>query len=86
MLKTGWNCFLSSIEMNYRENNINFYQKFNDSSIQNQTPIECRTDFMESFSSINSLTSKQEFLKRMRYLTEDLFNLINLLNFNLVIV
>ena len=65
MSRTGWNCFISSIEMNYRQNNDNFYRNINDLS-QTYTSDESRNQFIDSFSSIKSLTSKQEFLKRIR--------------------
>ena len=70
MSDTKWQCFETSIEMSYRQNDTNFYADFNDKSVDSETRNECQKTFMDSFSSIKSLTSKQEFLKRMRYLID----------------
>lgn len=78
MQRTNWNCFVSSIEMSYRNLETNFYHKLHDSSQASEavTSVECQKEFLKSFTSIKTLTSKLEFIKRMRYLFR-LFKSIN---------
>ncbi|XP_054165451.1 cytoplasmic tRNA 2-thiolation protein 2-A-like [Oppia nitens] len=64
MIETNWDCYVSSIEMSYRQNNDIFYTKINNQI--NKTSVECQKTFSDCFSSITSLTSKQEFIKQMR--------------------
>ncbi|CAG2120701.1 unnamed protein product, partial [Medioppia subpectinata] len=66
MLDTKWQCFVSSLHMSYRENDTNFYTDLIQQSVDSQSDNDCRKAFMDSFSGIKSLTSKQEFVKRMR--------------------
>ncbi|RWS21235.1 Cytoplasmic tRNA 2-thiolation protein 2 B-like protein [Leptotrombidium deliense] len=67
MFKTGFKCFVTSLEMCFQSDGT-FYEQITSETQFPLTNNDCQQKWFDSFESLNSLTAKEEYIRRTRHL------------------